>query len=138
MTNKDPEESTMHGASRTHLAEQLSRRVLTVNLDAEMAELWKGIQPEGSGRAAKTLVKHPDLRVTLIAIRGGIQITEHEVSGRVSIQCLKGKVTLHVQDKALDLSAGQILALDRDMRHDVAAAEDSVLLVTVAQIVREE
>ena len=138
MTNKESEEATMHGASRMHLAEQLSRRVLTVNLEAETAELWKSIQAAGSDRVAKTLVKHPDLRITLIAIRGGIQVAEHEVAGRVSIQCLKGKVTLHVQEQALNLSAGQILVLDRDIRHDVAATEDSILLITVAQIVRGE
>jgi mannose-6-phosphate isomerase-like protein (cupin superfamily) len=39
---------------------------------------------------------------------------------------------MHVQDKVFDLPAGQLLALDRAVPHDVTALEDSALLLTIA------
>jgi quercetin dioxygenase-like cupin family protein len=132
-TKQDSEkQSTMTGGSSARLAEQFSRPVLLTNLETEIAELWKLPALESAGRVAKTLAKHPDLRVILMVVRKGTRINEHGAAGRVSIHTLHGKVTLHVQSQVTDLPAGNLLVLDQDIPHDVVAEEDSAFLVTIA------
>ena len=43
-------------------------------------------------RNAKTLVKYPDLRVVLIALKAGTRMVGHKADGSISIQCLTGKL----------------------------------------------
>jgi quercetin dioxygenase-like cupin family protein len=81
---------------------------------------------------SNTLLKSPDFRIVLIAMEAGASLGEHHNDGRISIHVLEGSVTMGVDDQKQTLSAGQILALDRSIRHDVEALEDSVLLLTVA------
>lgn len=132
-TKQDSEkQSTMTGGSSARLAEQFSRPVLLTNLETEIAELWQLPAMESAGRVAKTLAKHPDLRVILMAIRKGTRINEHEAAGRISIHTLHGRITLHVKGQLTALPAGNILVLDQDISHDVVAEEDSSFLVTIA------
>jgi quercetin dioxygenase-like cupin family protein len=78
------------------------------------------------------LLKSEDLRILLIGIEAGGRLEEHHNDGRISIHVLEGAVKMHVQQQSQQFSAGQILALDRSIPHDVEAMEDSVLLLTVA------
>lgn len=59
-------------------------------------------------------------------------MNEHHSDGRISIQVLRGAIRTRVQDRALDLSPGRLLALDRSIKHDVEAREDSAFLLTIA------
>ena len=78
------------------------------------------------------LLKADDLRILLIGMEAGARMDEHHNDGRISIHVLEGAVRMRVQQQAHEFSAGQILALDRSIPHDVEAIEDSVLLLTVA------
>jgi quercetin dioxygenase-like cupin family protein len=58
---------------------------------------------------------------------------EHRAEARISIQGLVGKIRLHLPGRApVELSAGQLLALDCGMPHDVEALEESAFLLTVS------
>jgi quercetin dioxygenase-like cupin family protein len=78
------------------------------------------------------LLKSEDLRILLIGMESGARLEEHHNDGRISIHVLEGEVKMRVQQQSQHFSAGQILALDRSIQHDVEATEDSVLLVTIA------
>jgi quercetin dioxygenase-like cupin family protein len=78
------------------------------------------------------LLKSADFRIVLIAMEAGAVLGEHHNDGRISIHVLEGSVTMRVEEQKQTLAAGQILALDRSIRHDVQAVEDSVLLLTIA------
>ncbi len=84
------------------------------------------------GRNAKTLIKFPDLRVVLTAIRAGQRLTEHRNAGRMYIQPLSGHIRVDALGKAFDLPAGNIVALDREVPHHIVALEDSTFIVIVA------
>ena len=63
----------------------------------------------------------------------GTHMNDHKADARISIQTLRGKILLHVPNlKSVELSAGQLLALDCGMHHDVEALEESAFLLTVA------
>ena len=60
-------------------------------------------------------------------------MAEHRAEARISIQALVGRIRLHLPERQpLELSAGQLLALDCGMPHDVEALEESAFLVTVS------
>jgi len=84
-----------------------------------------------SGRNSKTIVKYPDLRIVLTAIRGNTAIHEHHSAGRISVQTVEGPLRMHAGGREFDLPAGRVLVLDRDTPHDVVAVEDSAFLLTM-------
>jgi quercetin dioxygenase-like cupin family protein len=128
MTNT-AERPSRSGAVRT--PGPLGNPILTFDLNAETNRLreenaWQG------GRDSKTLVKNEDFRIVLTVMKANALLHEHKATGRISVQVLSGHIQMHVQDKVFDLPAGHLLALDRDVPHDVTALEDSALLLTIA------
>jgi quercetin dioxygenase-like cupin family protein len=109
----------------------LESPILSFDLNAEIARLrsenaWQG------GRNSKTLVKHPDFRVVLTVLKSNARLREHKAAGRISVQAIAGHIRMHVQEKAIDLPAGHMLALERALPHDVEGLEDSAFLLTIA------
>jgi quercetin dioxygenase-like cupin family protein len=101
----------------------LESPILSFDLNAEIPRLrsenaWQG------GRNSKTLVKHPDFRVVLTVLKSNARIHEHKAAGRISVQAIAGHIRMQVQEKAIDLPAGNMLALERALPHDVEPLED--------------
>jgi len=104
---------------------------LEFDLARELEQLHA--EPEWSrGQNARTLVKHDDFRVVLLALKAGARIPEHRTEGRISIHTVHGQVQVRAQGRTFDLPTGGLLALDRDLPHDVEALEDSAVLLTIA------
>ena len=89
-------------------------------------------KPWPQGLTSKSLLKSNSLRVLLVAMQAGAKMQEHHSDGRISIHTLSGAIQLHVQQQVRVLRAGQLIALDRSIKHDVEAMEDSVFLLTIA------
>lgn len=109
----------------------LTRPVLKFDLVEETDALRHEDGWRKTGHSAKTLAKHHDLRIVLIAMKKGTRLDEHRTGGAVSIQAIEGRVQLHVARKTIELPAGSLLALDRALSHDVEALEDSALVLSV-------
>jgi quercetin dioxygenase-like cupin family protein len=77
-------------------------------------------------------VKQPDFRIVLIALKKGGHLEEHKADARISIQTISGHIRLRILEQSVDLPAGQLLALDRGLRHDVEAIEESSFLLTIS------
>ena len=111
----------------------LSRSVLHFKLASELAQLHRDeswLPP--TGRSAKTLVKYPDLRIVLIAMKANTRMHEHTAAGRISVHTLNGHIRLHQPEQVVDLPAGNLLALDQCVSHDVEASEDCAFLLTLS------
>lgn len=102
------------------------------DLDGLADDLRQGHLFHAHGHQAVTVFHAADLRVVLLAMRAGAYVHEHQVPAQATVQTLRGAVRLRVRDRAVTLRDGQLLALDRDVPHDVEATEDSVILVTIA------
>lgn len=83
------------------------------------------------GQAARTLIRSPDLRIVLIALRAGKTISEHDASVTVSVQTLGGHIRLQLPDRGVDVPAGQLLVLGAGLSHDVYAETDSTFVLTL-------
>jgi len=111
--------------------QRLAAPVLVFDLVGETARLH-GEHAWQRGHNAKTLVKEPDLRVVLIALRAGGRLERHQVAGQISVQTLAGCVRLHTPGEIVDLPVGRLASLERDVPHDVEALEESAFLLTIA------
>ena len=105
--------------------------VLDFNLSDELALLHRESEWESFGRNSKTLVKQPDLRVVLSALRRDVHIAEHTTRARICVQTLSGHIRMRAGDKVFDLPQGHMLALDWGMPRDIEALEDSAFLMTL-------
>jgi quercetin dioxygenase-like cupin family protein len=111
----------------------LSGPLLQFDLAGELDQLHRDeswLHP--TGRSSKTLVKHPDLRIVLIAMKANTRMHEHTAAARISVHSLNGHIRLHLPERVVDLPAGQLLVLDQCVPHDVEAAEDSAFLLTLS------
>ena len=111
----------------------LDTPVFQCDLRAEIQNLHKeDAWLQNIGPSSKTLVKHPDLRVVLIAMRGKMSMPQHTAAPTVSIQTLEGRIRLRLPDRTVELTAGHLLVLDGGMPHDVETDEDSAFLLTLS------
>lgn len=87
-----------------------------------------------SGRSAKTVFggHEHQLRQTLIALKAGESLTEHESPGEATLQVLDGRVLLNSGDVSWNGSPGDLLTIP-DGLHSLDAIEDSVILLTVVK-----
>lgn len=85
-----------------------------------------------SGRSAVTVHggREHHLRQTLIALAGGHALGEHESPGEATLQVLRGRVRLRADGEDWDGGPGGFLLIP-PARHDLAALEDAVVLLTV-------
>lgn len=87
-----------------------------------------------SGRSAHTLYGGHEhvLRQTMIALKAGAMLNEHENPGEATLQVLHGRVTLLAGEVTWNGSPGDLLFIP-EARHSLEAVEDSVVLLTVAK-----
>lgn len=100
-------------------------------IDAIVAELRNEPAYSEMGHAARTLLRESDLRLVLIAIRSGGRMSEHETQETALFHTLSGSVRLDLPARSLDLGPGQIVAVERGVRHAVEARGDSTFLLTL-------
>ena len=87
-----------------------------------------------SGRSAKTVFggHEHQLRQTVMALRAGESMGEHENPGEATLQVLAGRVLLTSGDVSWNGSPGDLMTIP-DGRHSLDAVEDSVILLTVVK-----
>lgn len=125
--------SRRSGAGHEAIGGTLSASVLQFNLAGEIDRLHQDDSwAHPTGRSSTTLVKYDDLRVVLIAMKANTRMHEHVAAGRISVHTLQGHIRLHLPDQVVVLPAGQLLALDQCVPHDVEATEESAFLLTIA------
>jgi quercetin dioxygenase-like cupin family protein len=111
----------------------LAEPLLRFDLQQELRELRREDSwSRETGRSSKTLAKYSDFRIVLVLMKPATHMNEHRAEARISIQGLVGRIRLHLpEQKTIELSAGQLLALDCGIPHDVEALEESAFLLTV-------
>lgn len=116
----------------------LAAPVLRFDLGAELA-LLRGERSFSDGKpTGKTLLKEPDLRIVLMALREGARLEEHHASGPISVQVIEGSIAMEIAGERIALKMGEILALEPDIRHDVEATSDAVFLLTIGKTTYED
>jgi quercetin dioxygenase-like cupin family protein len=104
---------------------------LEFDLLRELDQLHR--EPEWeNGHNAKTLAKYGDFRVVLMALKPQVKIPGHRTEGRLSVQTVQGHVLLRAEGRTFHLPVGRLVALDRDIAHEIEAVDESAILITIA------
>ena len=134
--DRDEEAQPAEQASgRSGRAEQhLAHPVPAFDLEEEAQQLHREESWLKGTRSARTLVKEPDFRVVLIALKRGARIEAHRAPGRISIQALSGRLRVRAGDQIVELPAHHMVSLEPNIMHDVEAGADgdSTFLLTIA------
>ena len=89
----------------------------------------------GADRAAETVYGGHEkvLRQTVIGLRAGASLSEHQNPGEATVHVLSGRVRLSAGAASWDGRTGDLIVVP-DRRHALEALEDSVVLLTVAKL----
>lgn len=87
-----------------------------------------------SGRSAETVYGGHEhvLRQTVIALRAGQRLEEHNNPGEATVQVLEGRVVLRSGDASWSGWRGDLITVPQ-ARHSLEALEDSAILLTVVK-----
>jgi quercetin dioxygenase-like cupin family protein len=103
------------------------------SLTALTTQLMDAARGSSSGRSAQTV--HGGhariLRQTVLALRAGESLAEHENPGEATLYVLQGRVRLATRDASGEGVTGDLVVVP-DGRHTLTATEDAVVLLTVA------
>ncbi|PVE18924.1 hypothetical protein [Arthrobacter sp. Bz4] len=97
-------------------------------VEAALTTALEEAMASDKGRSAKIVVHDGPLRQTILGLRKGQVLAEHNSPPAASMYVLRGRVRITGQDPA-EVVAGEIVALTH-VRHGVEAVEDSVFLLT--------
>ena len=109
---------------------RLAGRRLIFMLGAEDDTLREFAEASKTGRAGKTLVKEGPLRITLVALKKGTTLPSHHVEGPISIQTIRGCLTLTTERGDVDVPAGILIALGSGIIHTAKAYDNCAILFT--------
>lgn len=104
------------------------------SLEAKIREHLERAAASSTGRSSETVYGGHEhvLRQTLITLRAGTTLAEHENPGEATVLVLRGRVRLRSGDASWEGMAGDLLIVP-PARHSLEAIEDAAALLTVAK-----
>ncbi len=83
-------------------------------------------------RNSITIFKSDKMRVVLLGLHKGAELTTHTANGIISVQVLEGKVNFTAEPQTVILQKGQMIVLHEKIPHSVSALDESFFLLTIA------
>jgi quercetin dioxygenase-like cupin family protein len=102
---------------------------MTIDLLQEVARLTPH---DDTGRRSETLLKTPDLRVVLVTMRAGAELSEHTAPGTITVQPLRGRFRFSTDNGAQEIVAGDLVSVAGKVRHAVHCLDEGAFLLTLA------
>ena len=110
----------------------LDAPVISLHLNATIAQLKGEASYEKNDRNAITLFHSEHMRIVLIALHAGAEMAEHKATGPCSILAIDGRVEVRAGLDSYPLGPGEAVALQDAVAHSVKADGESVILLTMA------
>lgn len=129
-TTRAPRTTT--SGSDTRPARTLDRAFAVVDLETEAASLLAEPEWTERDRNTRTLFTGGGLRIALTALRRDASIGDDATNDSLAIQVLRGRVRIEGEIEPRDVTAGELLALERPQSWRVRAIDESLVLLTSA------
>ena len=102
-----------------------------LSLDARARELLADAGRSDAQRAAATVIGGHEhvMRQTVVALKAGAQLSEHENPGEASLYVISGRVELTAGADTWQARSGDLIEIPQ-LRHKLDALEDSAVLLT--------
>jgi quercetin dioxygenase-like cupin family protein len=104
---------------------------LVGGLEEDLSALLASPAVARDGRSARTLLKAGPLRLVLIALGAGGTVQEHTAPGPVTLQAVRGTVSVRAGGRDYALAAGEVLAIPARVPHALHASAPSGVLLTM-------
>lgn len=104
------------------------------NLDALAREQLVKAGASNAGRAAETVYGGSEcaLRQTVVALKEGTELAEHDNPGEATVYVLEGRIQLIAPDTTWEGRQGNLLVVP-NARHSVKALTDAAIVLTVVK-----
>jgi quercetin dioxygenase-like cupin family protein len=124
-------EETNPDRLRPHPAARFDAPQHQFDLDAVAARLKHEPRAGEAGRRQQTLYKRGPVSVSLFVFDRLTRLAAHRAKGVVTIHVLAGRLQVTAESQTYDLRPGGLLVLAPGVEHDVAALDESHMLLTV-------
>jgi quercetin dioxygenase-like cupin family protein len=118
--------------NRPNGSRPLDAPILLMNLPDYVRQIKNEVAWQDSDRNAITLMHNDLLRIVLIALKPGAEMSRHAVEAAISIQVVSGRLWVETEDWSYSADEGDIIALQASIPHYVFAEEESVFLLTLS------
>jgi quercetin dioxygenase-like cupin family protein len=112
-------------------AHHVTDALIEVDLVAELDALQASDSYQTADHAARTIAKHPGIRVVLIALKPGGQIHEHHADSAITVQGVQGRVEFRVGEPKAELVPGVLLTVAAGRPHSVVGVDQCALILTI-------
>ncbi len=106
--------------------------LVSIDVPGFIKEIKSEVAWKKNDRNAITLYKTDNMRIVLIALHEDAVISKHTANGTISVQVLEGEIVFNTIHQSVVLKKGQMITLHKGEPHSVAAAKESVFLLTLA------
>ncbi|MEO5583376.1 MAG: cupin domain-containing protein [Saprospiraceae bacterium] len=105
--------------------------LVQINLPFFIEQIRKEKPWTDSDRNAITVFKTNGMRIVLIALHKGAEMSKHSAEGLISIQVLEGQIIFSTDERSVEMGKGEMLALHVGIPHSVKATEETIFLLTL-------
>ena len=110
----------------------LDAPILRINLPDYVRQIKREVAWQDNDRNAITLLHNDSMRIVLVAMKAGAEMTRHAVEAAISIQTLSGRLWVESDAQSFSVDAEEIATLQPGLPHYVFAEEESVFVLTLA------
>ena len=116
---------------RPHGERMMDAAMVTIDLRGFTKQIREEKAWKESDRNAVTVFKTDGMRIVLIALHKDAEMIKHTIDGMISIQVIEGEIFITTEKQSAELGAGEMLALNQNVPHNVSAKKESIFLLTL-------
>ncbi len=110
----------------------LDAPILRINLPDYIRQIRTEAAWENGDRNAITVLHSAHMRIVLVALKEGAEMSRHAIDGALSIQVFTGRLWVETDAQSFSIDDEEIAALQPGLQHYIFAERETLLLLTLA------
>ncbi len=98
-----------------------------------MKNLKEEISYPEQGILSKVITKENGINVTLFCMSKGTDMTEHTSTKEATVYVIEGDGTFMLEGKAIPMTEGVFIRMEKDARHSLKANENTTFILTLLE-----